>query len=398
MHGMLRRLLAIVCLVGVLGFAPAAIAQDKDPSGGGGPSRGAAEEGVYVSPTYGYRVSYDESWTVYEETSEGGYDSLTLEDEVSYLYVEGIVAYEGDSAVCIDSQIAGLGELAEVSDVEEVDRSDRSSGSRASYTFTVTTDDGAAQVGVVYDCRPIVEGVSVVVFTLLDFTGELAGEVDRFDAIVDSYEPGEAPANVGTSDPVAGGGDLQANIEAAAEQVDAYWTSVFEAFDLGAYEAPQYVFFDDQIVSGCGTVAPGEVGPFYCGADKTIYMDLPVMQQLADLGGPLAPAMIVAHEVGHHVQLLLGIQSSSITTSVNSYTSAEIELMADCMAGAWTGNLRNAGLLDAQQIEQTVVMIVTVLGDPISYDSLQDQAHGPGSLRTWWFLKGMYEGPVACFS
>jgi predicted metalloprotease len=394
--------LALLLLAG--GLPALVVAQDKDPSGSL-PGRGdttttRGDETVYTSPTYGYRVGFDDSWQVADESSAGGYDSLALEGEASSMWVEGIVAFEGDPATCIDGLVASLAEVAGVDDLEEVTRRDRATVARASYTLTFTGESGVAQVGVVYECRPIVEGVSVVVFTLFDFTGELQDEVDRFDAVVDSYEPGEPTATTGGNGGsiASGGGDLETRMTAAAGQVDAFWSAVFASVDVDAYEPPTYVFYDTQVETKCGTLVAGEVGPAYCPTDRTVYVDLLISAALEEIGGPFAPAVIIAHEVGHHVQALLGIEGASITTSVNSYTSTEIELMADCMAGAWTGSLRDSGQLNPAELEQTVAMIVTVLGDPISYDALSDQAHGPGSLRTWWFLKGMYEGPVACFS
>jgi predicted metalloprotease len=402
------RLLTILLLLTLLVSGPGvAFAQDKDPSGGQGGSSGGttAADGAttYTSPTHGYSIAYDDTWSVTDETSEGGYDSLTLESDGSNLWIEGLVAYDGDVATCLDANEAMLGDADGVTAFDEIERDDSVGQARGSYAVTIEGEDGSGgDVGLVVECRTLVEGASVVVFTLIDITAGLDAEVDRFDAILDTFEVGEQTATTTTTgDTGMGGGDvgdLQATMENAAASVDAFWTSVFEAAGLGAYEPPQYVFYEDSFSGPCGDIGIGVVGSHYCPIDQTIYIDLPMEQRDMEWTGSFSPSFTVAHETGHHVQNLLDMKRCDVTQCLQGFTSLQFELMADCMAGAWTGFLRDQGLVSAEELEGTIVLIAAYLGDPAFIDSADPRAHGPGSLRTWWFLKGYYEGVGSCFA
>lgn len=196
---------------------------------------------------------------------------------------------------------------------------------------------------------------------------------------------------------------------ALAETEDA-WKAVF--MDLGGgYREPTLVLFNGAVDSGCG-YAQAAVGPFYCPADQKLYIDLGFFDQLdAQLGarGDFARAYVVAHEVGHHVQNLLGIstrvhemQQRVDEVEANQY-SVRLELQADCYAGVWAERAdKYAGILEPGDIEEAM-NAASAVGD----DRLQRSAgravvpdsftHGSSEQRQRWFQQGFRTGSVeAC--
>ena len=194
-----------------------------------------------------------------------------------------------------------------------------------------------------------------------------------------------------------------------AETEDA-WKAVFMDFG-GGYREPTLVLFNGAVDSGCG-YAQAAVGPFYCPADQKLYIDLGFFDQLdAQLGarGDFARAYVVAHEVGHHVQNLLGIstrvhemQQRVDEVEANQY-SVRLELQADCYAGVWAERAdKYAGILEPGDIEEAM-NAASAVGD----DRLQRSAgravvpdsftHGSSEQRQRWFQQGFRTGSVeAC--
>ncbi|MGH2548913.1 MAG: neutral zinc metallopeptidase, partial [Thermomicrobiales bacterium] len=265
---------------------------------------------------------------------------------------------------------------------------------------SVTTDDGDTGDLVIYlECRPLIPDVAVIVISQYMSPSGYEDELDRKDDIVDTLELGEDPGN----DPQNSGNSNSDEqkmldlLEATESDVDDYWTDFFDANGLDAYDAPTYVNFTSTVETGCGTAAPMEVGPFYCGPDKTVYFDVDWMLQELEPYGDFIISVVVAHEVGHHVQELLGIDKCDVTQCLNGFTSLQIELMADCFAGSWSQLAHERGQLAEGDVENAIVALSEFLGDPANTDSADASAHGPGSLRTWWFLRGYYEGASACF-
>lgn len=176
------------------------------------------------------------------------------------------------------------------------------------------------------------------------------------------------------------------------------------------YLAPKLVLFTGVVQSACGT-AQAAVGPFYCPGDRQVYLDLDFYRLLADrFGAPgdFAQAYVVAHEVGHHVQNLLGISDKVQAASQRSperanQLSVRVELQADCLAGIW-GHFANRSrqVLQAGDIEEGLAAAAAI-GD----DRLQRQAqghvapesftHGSSEQRVRWFKRGLDSGDVgAC--
>jgi predicted metalloprotease len=175
------------------------------------------------------------------------------------------------------------------------------------------------------------------------------------------------------------------------------------------YEEPKLVLFTDQIRSGCG-FASGASGPFYCPEDRRVYIDLGfyhLLQQRLGAGGDFAQAYVIAHEVGHHVQNLLGIsdrvQAARGRVSESEYNrlSVRLELQADFLAGVWARFAdRVKGVVEAGDIEEAM-RAASAVGD----DRLQQSrrgyvvpdsfTHGSSEQRVRWFRRGYETGDLS---
>jgi predicted metalloprotease len=197
-------------------------------------------------------------------------------------------------------------------------------------------------------------------------------------------------------------------VDFVAGDVDAVWTKIFSESGQ-TYEKPVVVLYDGAVRSGCGTTS-NAVGPFYCPNDRKVYLDLTFMQQLQQrLGaeGDFAQAYIVAHEIGHHVQNLLGVmadvdQERQEDPGSANEVSVRLELQADCLAGVWGHSAYTRKLLEQGDVEEGLNAAAAV-GD----DRIQRQAggrvdpdsftHGTSEQRVKWFRAGFDSGdPTAC--
>jgi len=183
------------------------------------------------------------------------------------------------------------------------------------------------------------------------------------------------------------------------------WTAIFKANNL-TYKAPKLVLFTDSVQSGCGG-ATASSGPFYCSADQTVYIDLSffqTMQQQFGSAGDFAYAYVIAHEVGHHVQYLLGTlqkahsQMNQVSKTESNQISVRLELQADFYAGVWAYNDNKMfKSLEAGDLDEGIA-IASRIGD----DYLQKKAygrtvpesfnHGTSAQRSRWLKKGFTTG------
>ena len=202
--------------------------------------------------------------------------------------------------------------------------------------------------------------------------------------------------------------DFVAVVLADTEDV---WHAQFRRQLDAAYREPNLVLFENGVESACG-YAGSAVGPFYCPGDQKVYLDLGFFQQLRQrFGAPgdFAQAYVIAHEVGHHVQTLLGI-SQEVRKAQRGLPEAEanelsvmLELQADCFAGLWANHAeRTKQILEAGDIDEALGA-ASAIGD----DTLQRQArgyvtpdsftHGTSDQRQRWFKRGFQEGRLeAC--
>ncbi|MDN4068338.1 neutral zinc metallopeptidase [Paenibacillus vini] len=180
------------------------------------------------------------------------------------------------------------------------------------------------------------------------------------------------------------------------------WTGLFREEGL-VYEKPTLVLYTDSVQSACGTAGKA-VGPFYCPGDKKLYIDLSFYDELRQkfqAPGDFAMAYVIAHEVGHHVQTLLGTTEKQMSGSKRSNEqSVRLELQADYLAGVWANHARDdLGVLEQGDLEEALTA-ATAVGD----DTLQKKAqgyvvpesftHGTSEQRKRWFYKGFENGTI----
>ncbi len=216
-----------------------------------------------------------------------------------------------------------------------------------------------------------------------------------------------APAQRGA--PAAPADDKSRDFVAAIlGNTEIVWTDLFEKAGR-KYRRPTLVLFDDGITSGCG-YASSAVGPFYCPADQKVYIDLMFYKELKDrfhAPGEFAQAYVIAHEIGHHVQNLLGIsdrvhsQQQGASPVEVKRLSVRLELQADFLAGVWAHHAqRLRHILEEGDIDDGL-RAASAIGD----DRLQKQSqgyvvpdsftHGSSEQRVRWFRRGWQTGDMA---
>lgn len=184
------------------------------------------------------------------------------------------------------------------------------------------------------------------------------------------------------------------------------WSQIFNENNLGQYQKPTMVLFTDAVSTGCGNASSAS-GPFYCPADQNVYMDLAFFDELKTRfgakGGDFAIAYVTAHEIGHHVQTLLGtsqkvskLQRQTNKTEANKLSVA-LELQADFYAGVWAHY--NREYLEEGDIEEALSAANAVGDDAIQKktrgDVIPDSfTHGTSDQRMKWFMKGYNTGDV----
>ena len=196
----------------------------------------------------------------------------------------------------------------------------------------------------------------------------------------------------------------------AVNDVEAYWSEQFPVSFDTQYVPADTVFFTGFTNTGCGQ-ASAQTGPFYCPIDSLVYFDLEFLLQLQDqfgATGDLAAQYIVAHEYGHHVQNVLGINAQMHQAQQNdpdraNEYSVALELQADCLAGAWARSAADRGKLDnAQEIEEALGAAAAVGDDRIQQQTQgrvdpETYTHGTSQQRVDWFRRGFDSGdPGTC--
>ncbi len=225
---------------------------------------------------------------------------------------------------------------------------------------------------------------------------------------------------VGASAPVgrSSGGETAAESPQEAElreflavvlaETEDVWHALLDDTDT-PYREPTLVLFRDAVRSACGS-QDAAVGPFYCPGDSSVYLDLGFLEQLMDqfgAAGDFARAYVVAHEVGHHVQNLLGIsgqmrdlQRGSSRVEANEL-SVRLELQADFLAGVWAHHVQaRAALLEAGDIEEALNAASQIGDDTIQRRSQgrvvpESFTHGTSEQRRRWFVRGFETGDLS---
>jgi hypothetical protein len=210
----------------------------------------------------------------------------------------------------------------------------------------------------------------------------------------DQYSVPDQPTSVPLND------DMSQFVKVVFADTEDVWNELMDG-----YREPTLVLFTDYVESACGQ-ANSAVGPFYCSRDERVYIDLSFYEELRnrfDAPGDFAQAYVIAHEVGHHVQHLLGITDrvhamrDRVSEEEYNQLSVKLELQADFLAGVWAHHARNKGYLEEGDIEEALTA-ASAIGD----DRLQMQSrgyvtpdsftHGTSEQRMRWFRKGFQSG------
>ncbi|SDX75053.1 hypothetical protein SAMN04515617_106182 [Collimonas sp. OK242] len=185
------------------------------------------------------------------------------------------------------------------------------------------------------------------------------------------------------------------------------WTQIFRV-NGKTYAPPTLVLFSGATPTACGTGQTAS-GPFYCPGDRKVYIDLSfyqLMQQRFHVSGEFAQAYVIAHEVGHHVQNMMGIMDKvnsaerQMSKAQKNAMSVRLELQADCLAGVWAFHANQARSILEQGDVESALNAATAIGD----DALQKQeqgyvvpdsfTHGTSAQRVRWFKQGVSSGEV----
>ncbi len=167
------------------------------------------------------------------------------------------------------------------------------------------------------------------------------------------------------------------------------------------YRDPKLVLFTDQVNSACGN-ASSSTGPFYCPGDQKLYLDFAFFRELKTefkADGDFAQAYVIAHEVGHHVQNLLGTMDKVNAAGNTNQLSVALELQADCYAGVWSYYANKQGLVEAGDYEEALRAASSVGDDTIQkrsqgYVVPESFTHGSSRERMNWFAKGLQSGDM----
>jgi predicted metalloprotease len=222
--------------------------------------------------------------------------------------------------------------------------------------------------------------------------------------------PGDAgPATVRHPDPARDAAErpLVEFVSFALDDTQRTWTQILPQQTGKPYRHAKLVLFRDYTQSGCGG-AQSATGPFYCPDDEKVYIDLGFFDELnRRFGAPgqFAQAYVIAHELGHHVQKLLGIEGKvhqmqeSDSRQANPL-SVKLELQADCLAGVWAHSTQQRGLLEKGDVESALGAASAVGDDRLQkrstgHVSPESFTHGTSQQRMHWFSTGLNNGTVA---
>jgi len=243
-------------------------------------------------------------------------------------------------------------------------------------------------------------GLGGLIITLLVVF--LGGDPGTLENVTQTSQPVEAPVPVNPQEE-----ELKQFVSVVLADTEDIWSLIFTQNGL-TYQKPTIVLFTGQVESACG-FASSASGPFYCPPDQKVYMDLAFFEELRSrFGAPgdFAVAYVIAHEVGHHVQNLIGtadrVHQARNTVSEEEYNrlSVRLELQADFLAGVWAFHAREAlGVIEAGDFEEALTA-ATAIGD----DRLQKQSqghvvpdaftHGTSAQRARWFRRGFESGDL----
>lgn len=226
-------------------------------------------------------------------------------------------------------------------------------------------------------------------------------------AILNQATPGDQYSRPGQVSQVQADDQMSQFVSVVLADTEDTWNGIFQ--QMGErYVEPKLVLFSGSVESACGN-AGSSTGPFYCPRDQKVYIDLSFYEQMKyelNAPGDFAQAYVVAHEIGHHVQNLLGISSQvqslqqRVSKAQANQLSVRLELQADCFAGIWGNDAQRSRQILQQGDVEEALNAATAIGD----DRLQSQSrgyvvpesftHGSSAQRVRWFKKGIQTGDI----
>lgn len=248
-----------------------------------------------------------------------------------------------------------------------------------------------------------VGGVAIIIALLAYFVG---GDPTQLMQVLQNQQTAQTEQ---TTAPTAEENEAAEFVSVVLKDTEDIWAKIFQEQLNSSYSEPKLVLFTSEVQSACG-FASAASGPFYCPADRQVYIDLSFYDELKNrFGAPgdFAMAYVVAHEVGHHVQNLLGISDKlhkargQVSEEEYNQLSVKLELQADFFAGLWAHyDDKLKGVIEAGDIDEALTA-ANAIGD----DRLQMEArgyvvpesftHGTSEQRMFWFKKGYTSGDVS---
>ena len=243
-------------------------------------------------------------------------------------------------------------------------------------------------------------GMLILVLIISFISGQ--NPLELLQQVEQSAPPSDAAP--GTAPPAD---DPQAQmVSAVLADTEDTWRRLFRE-NNGTYEDPRLILFDGQVRSACG-LASAAVGPFYCPGDRNVYLDLSFFRELDQrFGAPgdFAQAYVVAHEVGHHVQTLLGISNQvqaarqRVSEEEGNALSVRQELQADCYAGVWGHHASRRNWLEAGDVEEGLRAAAAIGDDRLQkrsqgYVVPESFTHGSSAQRQQWLQRGLQTGDL----
>ena len=245
--------------------------------------------------------------------------------------------------------------------------------------------------------------IGVIILLINMFGGQ---DLQNITPVLEQFNEGSGQTTERTlTDEEVEQGKMMRVILADTEDV---WTRIFQENGM-SYDSPNMVLFSNRVETGCGNASAAS-GPFYCPADQKVYMDLAFFDELKTKfgaqGGDFAVAYVLAHEIGHHVQTLLGtsgkvreMQQGMNETQANKLSVA-LELQADFYAGVWTHyNQEMKQILEEGDIDEAL-SAANAVGDDAIQKRVQGEVvpdsftHGTSEQRKYWFMKGYKTGDI----
>ena len=247
-------------------------------------------------------------------------------------------------------------------------------------------------------------GLIAIVIILLQLFGGETGQ--QIAPIIEEYNQSQSVSSGEQRELTPQEKEMGEFMNAVLVDTEDIWNQIFRENGLGDYKEPTMVLFTDAVRSGCGNASSAS-GPFYCPADQKVYMDLAFFDELKSRfgakGGDFAIAYVTAHEIGHHIQTILGtsskvsqLQQQSNAARANQLSVAQ-ELQADFYAGVWAHH--NKDYLEEGDIEEALSAANAVGDDAIQRKTQGNVTpdsftHGTSEQRMEWFMKGYRTGDM----